>query len=168
MGKLASNDISGLIGMYAHGNEPSHHVAYMYVYAGQHWKTAEKVRQVMQQLYTAHPEGLAGNEDCGAMSSWYVMSAMGFYPVSPASGVYVLGSPILKAYTINLPDQKKFEVTTINNSYTNMYIQSIILNGKPYSKSYIKHADIVAGGKMVITMGSKPNYSFGKAMKDRP
>jgi len=168
MGKFASSDISGLIGMYAHGNEPSHHVAYMYVYAGQQWKTAEKVRQVMQQFYTAHPEGLAGNEDCGAMSSWYVMSAMGFYPVSPASGVYVLGSPILKAYTIHLPDQKKFEVTTINNSYTNMYIQSILLNGKPYTRSYIRHSDIVRGGKMVITMGPKPNYNFGKELKDRP
>ncbi len=168
MGKEASSDISGLIGMYAHGNEPSHHVTYMYTYAGNQWKTAEKVRQVMQEFYTTKPDGLAGNEDVGAMSSWYVLSSVGFYPVNPAKGIYVFGSPVFDKASLQLQGGKTFTVQTLNNSAANKYIQSITLNGKPYTKSYIKHTDIVKGGTLVVKMGDKPNYEFGKLPADRP
>jgi predicted alpha-1,2-mannosidase len=168
MGAEASNDISGLIGMYAHGNEPSHHVTYMYAYAGNQWKTSEKVRQVMRDFYTTTPEGLAGNEDVGAMSSWYVFSSLGFYPVNPAKGIYVFGSPLFEKATLNLQGGKKFTVETINNSAENIYIQSVTLNGKPYKNSYIRHADLLKGGSLKITMGSKPAYDFGKAPANRP
>ncbi|HJT74043.1 MAG TPA: GH92 family glycosyl hydrolase [Chitinophaga sp.] len=168
MGAEASNDISGLIGMYAHGNEPSHHVAYMYAYAGNQWKTAEKVRQVMKEFYTHTPEGLAGNEDVGAMSSWYVVSSLGFYPVNPAKGIYVFGSPLFEKATLKLQGGKTFTVQTVNNSPENIYIQQVTLNGKPYSNSFIRHADILKGGTLKITMGSKPAYEFGKAAASRP
>lgn len=168
MGAQASNDISGLIGMYAHGNEPSHHVTYMYAFSGYQWKTAEKVRQVMKDFYFDKPDGLAGNEDCGAMSSWYIFSALGFYPENPASGVYVLGSPLFDKATINVGAGKTFTVQADGNSPENIYIQSITLNGKPYSKSFITHQDVVKGGTMVVKMGKKPNYNFGKAIANRP
>lgn len=168
MGTEASSDISGLIGMYAHGNEPSHHVTYMYAFSGNQWKTAEKVRQVMKDFYFDQPEGLAGNEDCGAMSSWYIFSSLGFYPVNPANGMYVLGSPLFSKASISLKDGKKFTVQTVNNSADNIYIQSVKLNGKAYTKSYILHSDLVKGGTMEITMGNKPNVNFGKAAADRP
>ncbi|QJB41142.1 GH92 family glycosyl hydrolase [Chitinophaga oryzae] len=168
MGAQASNDISGLIGMYAHGNEPSHHVTYMYAFAGNQWKTAEKVRQVMKDFYFDQPEGLAGNEDCGAMSSWYVFSSLGFYPVNPANGVYVLGSPLFDKATVKLEGGKTFTVQTINNSKENIYIQNVTINGKPYTKSFITHQDLLKGGTMVVTMGNKPNVNFGKAVADRP
>ncbi|HVI46727.1 MAG TPA: GH92 family glycosyl hydrolase [Chitinophaga sp.] len=168
MGAQASSDISGLIGMYAHGNEPSHHVTYMYTFAGNQWKTAEKVRQVMKDFYFDQPEGLAGNEDCGAMSSWYVFSSLGFYPVNPANGVYVFGSPLFDKATLKLKDGKTFTVQTIDNSKENIYIQRITLNGKPYTKSFITHDDIMKGGTLVVKMGSKPEYNFGKATTDRP
>lgn len=168
MGAEASSDISGLIGMYAHGNEPSHHVTYMYPFAGYQWKTAEKVRQVMKEFYFDKPDGLAGNEDCGAMSSWYVFSSLGFYPENAASGVYVLGSPLFDKATINVGGGKTFTVQAIGNSPENIYIQSVTLNGKPYSKSFITHQDVIKGGTMVVKMGNKPNYDFGKAAADRP
>ena len=162
MGAQASADISGLIGMYAHGDEPSHHVAYLYSFAGYPWKTAEKVRQIMKEFYTDQPDGLAGNEDCGAMSAWYVFSAMGFYPVQPAGGIYVFGSPLFKKTTLQLQGNKSFTVETVNNSPSNIYIQSIELNGQSYLKSYITHQDILQGGRLKITMGNTPNRSFGK------
>jgi predicted alpha-1,2-mannosidase len=168
MGAQASADISGLIGMYAHGDEPSHHVSYLYSFAGYPWKTAEKVRQIMKEFYTNQPDGLAGNEDCGAMSAWYIFSSLGFYPVQPAGGVYVLGSPLFKRSTIQLPGNKSFTVEAVNNSSSNIYIQSIELNGRPYRKSYITHKDILQGGVLKIVMGDHPNYNFGKAIQDRP
>ncbi|RAJ08478.1 putative alpha-1,2-mannosidase [Chitinophaga skermanii] len=168
MGEEASNDISGLIGMYAHGNEPSHHVTYMYAFSGQQWKTAEKVRQVMKDFYFDQPGGLAGNEDCGAMSSWYIMSSLGFYPVNPANGVYVIGSPLFDKASFKVQTGKTFVVETVNNSKENIYVQKIEWNGKPYTKSYIRHADILKGGTVKIYMGNKPNYEFGKATENRP
>ncbi|HWK06582.1 MAG TPA: GH92 family glycosyl hydrolase [Puia sp.] len=168
MGAQASPDITGLIGMYAHGDEPSHHISYLYAFAGYPWKTAEKVRRIMKEFYTDQPDGLAGNEDCGAMSAWYVFSALGFYPVQPAGGVYVLGSPLFKKATLQLPDNKQFTVETVNNSAANIYIRSVELNGKPYRKSYITHKDIMQGGLLKITMGSSPDPNFGKAVADRP
>lgn len=168
MGAQASNDISGLIGMYAHGNEPSHHVTYMYAYSGNQWKTSEKVRQVMKDFYTKSPEGLAGNEDVGAMSSWYVFSSLGFYPVNPAKGIYVFGSPLFEKANLKLQGGKTFTVETVNNSAENIYIQNVTLNGKPYDNSFIRHSDILKGGVLKITMGNKPAYDFGKLAANRP
>ncbi len=164
----ASADISGLIGQYAHGNEPSHHVAYMYAFAGQQWKTAEKVRFIMDDFYTDQPDGIIGNEDCGQMSAWFVFSSMGFYPVNPANGVYVFGSPLFDKVSLSLPEGKTFTVESVNNSSDNIYIQSVELNGQKYEKSFIRHKDVVGGGNLKFHMGPKPNYEFGKAESARP
>jgi len=165
---LAPPDIAGLIGQYAHGNEPGHHTIYLYAYAGQQWKTAEKARFIMKEMYHADPDGMAGNEDCGQMSAWYVLSSLGFYPVFPANGAYVLGSPLFDKATINLQDGKHFTVEAVNNSSKNIYIQHVELNGKNYDKSYIMHTDIMSGGTMKIFMGDKPNTHFGELMANRP
>jgi putative alpha-1,2-mannosidase len=119
-------------------------------------------------MYQEAPDGISGNEDCGQMSAWYVFSAMGFYPVFPASGAYVLGSPLLDKAVISLPGGKNFVVEAVNNSPENIYIQRVELNGKKYDKTYILHQDIVRGGSLKITMGSKPNYLFGQAASSRP
>ena len=168
MGKEASNDISGLIGQYAHGNEPSHHIAYLYVYAGQPWKTAEKVRFILDSLYSANPEGLSGNEDVGQMSAWYVMSSLGFYPVHPAQGIYVFGSPLFDEASIDVGNGKHFTMTMKNNSPANKYIQKIMLNNKKYTKAYITYADIMNGGDLIIEMGKKPSAKWGTSFLDRP
>ncbi|MDB5023984.1 MAG: hypothetical protein JWP78_1739 [Mucilaginibacter sp.] len=168
LGKEHSPDISGLIGQYAHGNEPSHHIAYLYAYAGQPWKTAEKVRYILDNYYTAKPDGIIGNEDVGQMSAWYVLSAMGFYPANPANGVYVFGSPVINEATLNLAKGKKFHITVKNNSAVNKYIQNITLNGIDYKKSYLPHQDIVKGGRLVIMMGNQPGGTWGVAPAGRP
>lgn len=167
LGEGASSDISGLIGQYAHGNEPSHHISYLYAFAGQPWKTAEKVRKIMASMYTEGPEGLCGNEDCGQMSAWYVFSAMGFYPVHPANGVYVLGSPAVDRATIQTGG-KQFTVEVVDNSDKNIYIQSVQHNGADYRKGYITHQMITEGGSLVIRMGGEPNKTFGVNPEDRP
>ena len=163
----SSPDISGLIGNYAHGNEPGHHTLYLYAYAGQQWKTAKWVRQVMNDFYTDKPDGLCGNEDVGQMSAWYLISALGLYPVNAANGAYVFGSPAVNSATIGLPRGKKFTVKAINNSKENIYIQRATLNGKVYTKSFITHADIMKGGTLTFYMGSKPS-KFGVNKADRP
>ena len=168
MGAEASPDISGLIGMYAHGNEPSHHVTYLYSYAGEPWKTAEKVRFIQDEFYTDQPEGVIGNEDCGQMSAWHVMSAMGFYQVNPSNGVYVFGSPLFPKATIHLPEGKTFEIVAQNNNKENIYIQSVTLNGQPYEKSYILYEDIMKGGNLTFVMGNTPSKAFGAAPENRP
>jgi len=155
MGDQASNDITGLIGQYAHGNEPSHHIAYLYALEGQPDKTADLVRKIMAEFYTTRPDGLIGNEDVGQMSAWYVLSAMGFYQVHPANGEFVFGSPALDEATINLPQGKTFTIKAANNSKENKYIKSKTLNGKPYTKSYISFRDIAAGGELVLEMSSE-------------
>ncbi|HWZ35001.1 MAG TPA: GH92 family glycosyl hydrolase [Mucilaginibacter sp.] len=162
------DDITGLIGQYAHGNEPSHHISYLYNFSGQQWKTAEKVRYIMKNFYPDNPDGIIGNEDCGQMSAWYVFSSMGFYPVFPASCKYVIGSPVVNKATIKTTSGKPFTVRAVNNSGKNIYIQSITLNGKPYKNSFITHQQMMQGGTMVITMGSKPNYNFGTLAANRP
>ena len=162
LGDAASPDISGLIGQYAHGNEPGHHTVYLYSFVGQQWKTAEKVDYILSHMYSDLPDGLQGNEDCGQMSSWYVFSALGFYPVNPSDGMYVFGRPIFDKVVLKLPENKFFEIRANNNSAENKYIQSIELNGQPYNKLYISHADIMAGGTLVFTMGNRPNEQFGK------
>ncbi|WP_158796442.1 GH92 family glycosyl hydrolase [Pedobacter sp. L105] len=161
-------DITGLVGQYAHGNEPGHHIPYLYAYIGDQWKTANRVRQIMKDFYTDQPDGIIGNEDCGQMSAWFILSSMGFYPVFPAGGNYVLGSPVADRVSMNLPGGKVFSLIAHNNSAVNKYIQSARLNGKPYTKSYIMHADIIAGGVLELNMGDKPNKAFGKLMADRP
>ncbi len=166
--KESSPDISGLIGNYAQGNEPGHHIPYLYNYVGQPWKTADLVRQIDREFYTDKPDGLCGNEDVGQMSAWYIFSAMGFYPVNPANGAYVFGSPLLNEASIALPSNKKFNIKVTNNSASNKYIQKITLNGKPYTKSYILHKTIMAGGNLQIYMGSKPSTTFGVALAYRP
>ena len=155
-------DITGLIGQYAHGNEPSHHVAYLYSYSGQQWKTAEKVRNIMKDFYHDDPDGLIGNEDCGQMSAWYVFSSLGFYPVFPASGNYIFGSPLFDKASINLSGGKKFTVEALNNSPENIYIQKVELNGNPYKKVFISHSDLMHGGTLKFYMGNKPNLEFGR------
>jgi len=167
MGKEASPDISGLIGQYAHGNEPSHHILYLYAYAGTPWKSAPLIRQTLTTLYSANKDGLSGNEDVGQMSGWYVLSAMGIYQVEPAGGKYIFGSPLMDEATIKIDKNKTFRIVARNNSRKNMYIQSVTFNGKPYTKSYIYYKDMVKGGTLEFTMGDKPS-SFGTAPNDRP
>ena len=168
MGEEASADITGLIGQYAHGNEPSHHITYMYAYAGQQWKTAEKVRYIMDEFYKDTPDGIIGNEDCGQMSAWYILSSMGFYQMNPADGVFVFGSPRFDKMSVKVRGGKTFTVEAENNSKENIYIQKVFLNGKPYKKTYITYDDIINGSTLKFVMGKKPNKSFGKAMADRP
>ncbi|MCD4694609.1 MAG: GH92 family glycosyl hydrolase, partial [Bacteroidales bacterium] len=162
------SDITGLVGQYAHGNEPSHHMAYLYNYVGQPWKTQQRTRQILDELYTHLPDGLCGNEDCGQMSAWYVLSAMGFYPVTPGDINYAIGSPLFEEVTINIENGKAFKIVAKSNSPVNKYIQSATLNGKGYSKTYISHFDIINGGELVFEMGPKPNKEWGIAEEDIP
>lgn len=168
MGDEASPDISGLIGLYAQGNEPNHHIPYLYAYAGEPWKTAQRIRQIVDTFYTDKPNGLCGNEDLGQMSAWYVLSAMGFYPVNPANGVYVLGSPSVNEAIIPNAGGKAFRLQVMQNSRTNIYIQGALWNGKPWNKSYITHAMIRQGGTLVLKMGPKPSAVWGVAPENRP
>ncbi|GAB3414833.1 GH92 family glycosyl hydrolase [Niabella aquatica] len=167
LGPTASPDVSGLYGQYAQGNEPNHHIAYLYAYTGEPWKTAKLVRALTDSFFTVKPDGLCGNDDMGEMSTWYILSALGFYPVSPTKGDFILGSPLMKQAIIRLPGNKEFVINALNQSEDNIYIQKIALNGKPYTRSYLKYRDIMKGGVLTITMGKKPS-SFGKEKKDRP
>jgi len=148
-------DISGLIGQYAHGNEPSHHVAYLYNYVNRPYKGQRRLHEIMTTLYTDQPDGLCGNEDCGQLSAWYVFSAMGFYPVNPAEGIYVLGKPMLETAELHVKD-KPFRMKALGLNDQNIYIQSVKLNGEDYHKLFITHKDIVDGGTLEFTMGPAP------------
>lgn len=153
--KLENNylpDVTGLIGQYAHGNEPSHHVAYLYALAGRPARTQELVRQIVETQYLPTPEGLCGNDDCGQMSAWYMFSCMGFYPVDPVSARYVFGAPQIKRISLSLPEGRTFTVKADNLSKENKYVKEIYLNGKRYRKNYINHADIVKGGELRFVM----------------
>ncbi len=161
-------DASGLIGQYAHGNEPSHHMAYLYNYIGKPWKTQAMVRRIMDTLYDDTPGGVSGNEDCGQMSAWYILSAMGFYPVCPGDPTYVIGSPLFDRVTVNLENGKKFTIVAENVSSKNKYIQSVSMNGKTYDKSWFTHEKIEEGSTMVFKMGDKPNRTWGAAKASRP
>ena len=167
-GEEASPDISGLIGQYAQGNEPSHHIPYLYAYVGQPWKTAEIVREVFDKFYTNKPDGICGNEDVGQMSAWYVLSSMGFYAVNPANGIYVMGSPAVDEATIHYKSTISFKMVAVNNSKKNKYIQNAEYNGVPYTKSFITHDMILKGGELKLFMGSKPSATFGVKKEDRP
>lgn len=160
-------DITGLIGQYAHGNEPSHHVAYLYNYAGQPWKTQRRVRQIMDELYSDQPDGLSGNEDCGQMSAWYVFSAMGLYPVVPGRSEYAIGSPLFEKITLNLDNGKTFVIQAPGVSTKNCYLQNALLNGQPLPKTCLLHRDMIQGGTLVFTPGDQP-ANWGKAAEARP
>ena len=152
-----NHNASGFVGQYAHGNEPSHHVAYLYNFAGQPWKTQKYVSHILNTLYNNTSSGYAGNDDCGQMSAWYVFSAMGFYPVNPADGRYIIGSPLLDECTLKLAGNKEFRIRTIRKSPEDIYIQSVTLNGKKHKDFFITHQDIMNGGTMVFKMGKKPS-----------
>ena len=167
LGKDASPDISGLIGEYAHGNEPSHHIIYMYNYVGQPWKAAPLLRRVYRDMYQNAPDGLSGNEDVGQMSAWYVISTCGLYQVEPAGGKFIIGSPLFEKAALNVGNGKTFTVLAKDNSDKNVYVQRVMLNGKPYTKSYISYDDIIKGGTLELVMGPKPS-KWGTAKADRP
>ncbi len=165
-----SEDITktGMIGNYVHGNEPSHHIPYMYVYAGQSWKTQERVHQIMNTMYRPEPDGLCGNDDCGQMSAWYIFSALGFYPVTPGSCEYVIGSPSVKTANINLENGKTFTIISENLSQKNIYISKLELNGKEINRRYITHNEIMQGGKMKFVMSNKPSKSWAAGEDSAP
>jgi predicted alpha-1,2-mannosidase len=153
-------DVSGLIGQYAQGNEPSHHAAYLFNYGGTPWKTQEKIHQIMTKLYSDKIDGLCGNDDMGQMSAWYVFGALGFYPVNPASGNYVFGTPLFDQISINLPNKKTFTVIAKNLSNENIYIKNVLLNGEEYHKGYITHQQMLRGGTLEFIMSNKHGMVF--------
>jgi len=162
------SDVTGLIGQYAHGNEPSHHVAYLYNFSGQPWKTQRLTRKIMDELYSLQRDGLCGNEDCGQMSAWYVFSALGFYPVTPGSNDYIIGSPLFDKATIKLPNGKKFTIRTTSNSTNTKYIQSAKMNDQIYDKSYFTYADILSQKNLTFLMEENPNYKWAVKNDHRP
>jgi len=157
----------GLIGCYVHGNEPSHHVAYMYNWAGKPWKTQERIHQIVNTMYLNKPDGLCGNDDCGQMSAWYIFSSLGFYPVCPGSGEYSIGSPSVNEARIQLAEGKRLTVKANKLSDKNIYIQSVTLNGKPVLTPTLLHRDLVTGGELVFEMGSRPNKKWAVKLPDR-
>jgi len=158
-------DITGLIGWYAHGNEPSHHVAYLYAYAGQPWRTQQRLATIMATQYKPTPDGLAGNDDLGQMSAWFVFTALGFYPVTPGSNQYVIGRPFLPRATLNLPNGKRFTVIADGLDDANGYIGSATLNGKPLDRAFLRHEEIVAGGELRFTMQAQPNTAWATSQR---
>jgi len=161
-------DITGLIGWYAHGNEPSHHVAYLYAYAGQPWRTQERLGQIMATQYAARPDGLAGNDDLGQMSAWYVFTALGFYPVAPGSNEYIIGRPFLPRASLNLPNGKRFTVVAEGLDAAHPYIGRAMLNGKPLERTFIRHEEIMAGGELHFTMQAGADKAWASGAAERP
>ena len=149
-------DITGLIGQYVHGNEPSHHVIYFYPQVGHPEKAAERIREVFDRFYLPKPDGLCGNDDCGQMSAWYVFSAIGFYPFNPCGGEYVIGAPQIPKAVLRLPNGKSFTIISKNLSQSNKYVKSVMLNGKPVDSWKILHADIMRGGELIFEMSASP------------
>lgn len=162
-GEDASIDISGMVGQYAHGNEPSHHTAYLYNAAGAPWKTQQTVSRILHTLYTSSPDGLCGNDDCGQLSAWYVFSALGFYPMNPVAGQYELGFPLFDRAVICLPNGKEFVIETRHLSDENSYIRRAELNGTSLDSLHLLHSDIIKGGKLILTMGTAPDAEGKKA-----
>ena len=167
-GANKSPDVSGLIGQYAHGNEPSHHIAYMYSFVGEAWKTQARVKMIVDSMYHDQPDGYAGNEDCGQMSAWGIWSIMGLYPANPSSGQYVFGTPMMDEVTIQLPNNKTMSLQAKNRTKANFYIQSVSLNGRPYTKTYVDHITLLKGGTFIFTMGPIPNQQFGSNPESWP
>ncbi|MCX7874847.1 MAG: GH92 family glycosyl hydrolase [Melioribacteraceae bacterium] len=167
-GEKVSPDISGMVGQYAHGNEPSHHAAYLFNFVGQAWKTQKYVNHILRTLYNSTPDGLCGNEDCGQMSAWYVLSSLGIYSFNPADQKYVIGSPLFDEAIINLSNGKSFKISASNVSQKNIYIKSAKLNGKLLSRSFITHDEILNGGNLVFQMSSKPNTKLWSDINSYP
>ncbi|HEX4693379.1 GH92 family glycosyl hydrolase [Sphingomonas sp.] len=163
-----SEDIAGLIGQYIHGNEPSHHVAYLYDYAGAPWRTQARLKQIVDSQYKPRPDGLSGNDDLGQMSAWLVFTALGFYPVAPGSGQYVIGRPFVDRASIRLPNGKRFTVVADGMSEANRYVASVTLNGRPLTRVYITHDEIERGGALRFTMSATPNKAWGTSVAARP
>ena len=163
-----AEDISGLIGQYIHGNEPSHHVAYLYSYAGQPWRTQERLKQIVDSQYKPTAEGLAGNDDLGQMSAWLVFTALGFYPVAPGSNQYVIGRPFVDRAEMTLPSGHRFIVIADSLSDANRYVGQVTLNGKSLDRGYITDAEIRAGGELRFTMQASPNKTWATGVKARP
>ena len=161
-------DMTGMIGQYVQGNEPSHHIAYLYDYIGVPWKTQRMVRRIMDELFTTQPDGLCGNEDCGQMSAWYVMSALGFFPVTPGSDQYAIGSPIFRNAVIHQENGKDFTIRAPRTSSANHYINHVMRDGKPYTKAYIRFSDIEEGHTFIFGMDETPNPEFGAQPSQRP
>ena len=163
-------DCTGIIGQYVQGNQPDQQAPYLYDWAGQPWKTQELTRKILALMYGSDRYGLAfpGMDDQGSTASWYVMSALGFYPVDPSSPDYILGSPLFDEATVHMGNGHDLTVTARNNSAANMYIQSATLNGRPWNKPWFSHADIANGGKLVLTMGPRPNKNWGSAADAAP
>jgi len=164
----APPDIAGMVGQYAHGNEPSHHVSYLYAYAGQPWKTQARVRSLLETMYDDKPDGEAGNDDCGQISAWLILSALGFYPVDPVSGDYVFGSPQVSRALITLQGGRQLLIEAHGNNSRNVYVQSVRLNGRVYPHNWISHATLVQGGHLEFEMGAQPNHAFGSDPAHRP
>jgi len=163
-----AEDIAGLIGQYIHGNEPSHHTAYMYVYAGQPWRTQERLKQIVDSQYRTTPDGLAGNDDLGQMSAWLMFTALGFYPVTPGSNEYVIGRPFVDRATLNLPNGRKFTIRAQGLSDARPYVGSVTLNGRLLERSVLTHEQILAGGELAFTMSAEPNRTWATAPEARP
>ncbi len=161
-------DVTGLIGQYAQGNEPSHHMAYLFNYVGQPWRTQELVNRINKTFYTNTPDGLIGNEDCGQMSAWYIFSAMGFYPVTPASGIYAIGSPVFDEVKMKLENGKTFTIRAGNIKGGNVYVQGLQMNGSHYNKTFIRDEDIAEGGNLTFEMGDHPNRDLGVQPAEMP
>jgi predicted alpha-1,2-mannosidase len=159
---------AGMIGNYVHGNEPSHHVPYLYCFAGQPWKTQERVRQIMDEMYRPVPDGLCGNDDCGQMSAWYVFSALGFYPVAPGSNQYVLGSPSVRRAEIDLGEGRTFRVIAENQAPANVYVSEVRLDGERLDRCYITHAEIAGGGELRFVMSDQPNRKWATKKEAKP
>ncbi|QDZ07262.1 glycoside hydrolase family 92 protein [Sphingomonas panacisoli] len=163
-----SEDIAGLIGQYIHGNEPSHHVAYLYAFAGAPWRTQARLKQIVDSQYNDTPQGLSGNDDIGQMSAWLVFTSLGFYPVAPGSGQYVIGRPFVDRATIKLPNGKRFTIVANGMSDANKYVGAVALNGKPLDRVYLTHDEIERGGELRFTMSATPNKSWGTNLASRP
>ena len=158
----------GILGCYVHGNEPSHHDAYLYNWAGEPWKTQFQIHRIVDKMYVNKPDGLCGNDDCGQMSAWYILSSLGFYPVCPGSNQYIIGSPCVSEATLKLDNGKTFSIKALLLNKENIYIQSVTLNGVPLNKTWFTHSDIINGGEIVFTMGPKPNKKWGTAPDSKP
>jgi predicted alpha-1,2-mannosidase len=156
------------MGQYAHGNQPIQHMVYFYNYSGQPWKTQSRSRQIMENLYSYSEDGYPGDEDQGQTSSWYVLSALGFYSVCPGTDEYILGSPVFKKATITLENGKKFIIEAQNNSKQNVYIDTATLNGRPFTRNYLTYGEITSGGSFKLDMSTNPNFKRGTLEKDRP
>ncbi len=161
-------DIAGMIGQYIHGNEPSHHLAYLYTYAGEPWRTQERLAQIVGSQYRPSPDGLVGNDDLGQMSAWLLFTSLGFYPVTPGANQYVLGRPFVDAATVRLPNGKQFRIVAEHASEQNRYVGRVLLNGKPLARTYLTHEEIVRGGELRFAMQATPDKSWGASESARP